>query len=437
MDNLLLYLLKSQLSLVLLFSLYMLLLRKHTYFRFNRLFLLLSLFASALIPLINFSFINTATLYYVQLPEIVVGAEQHAGETIVTLTTTNLLLLIYAIISFVILLKMIWDFVSIIRLLLNVSTKKVLNKEGIYYRLNSLQNFSFFNWIFIRVTDENKNSIIEHEKAHSRLYHSLDIVIIKLYQSLFWFNPLSFIIERELRLQHEYEVDQWVLRKHKNVLDYQQILLNQVFQTEFNLFTNNFNQSFLKNRFTMMTKRENKKRKPLLLALIASAMIIPFIFSCSMESKRDTEIIQQAEEPTEPEKPTEKIIEKQSPVIDTNYQDKTFTIVEKMPSFSGGEQALYQYIAKNINYPEAAKKAGIEGRCFVSFVIEKDGSVSEVEIIRSTSYGLKQKEKVEAAKLCDTEALRVIKNMPSWEPGEENGKKVRVAYRMPINFKLK
>ena len=104
--------------------------------------------------------------------------------------------------------------------------------------------------------------------------------------------------------------------------------------------------------------------------------------------------------------------------------DTVFQIVDEMPKFSGGEQAMMEFVASNIKYPEAAKDKNIEGRVFVSFVVEKDGSVSNVKVMRGIGGG------------CHDEAVRVIKSMPNWKPGIKDGKPVRVSYMMPINFKL-
>lgn len=101
-----------------------------------------------------------------------------------------------------------------------------------------------------------------------------------------------------------------------------------------------------------------------------------------------------------------------------------YQIVEEMPQYPGGEQALLKYVSDNITYPQEAKDKEIQGRVFVSFVIEKDGSVNEVKVLRSIGGG------------CDEEAVRVIKGMPKWKPGKQEGKPVRVSYMMPINFKL-
>ena len=104
--------------------------------------------------------------------------------------------------------------------------------------------------------------------------------------------------------------------------------------------------------------------------------------------------------------------------------DSIYQIVEQMPKFPGGESALMEYVSKNVAYPEEAKEKEIQGRVFIGFVVEKDGSVNEVKVMRGIGGG------------CDEEAVRVIKGMPKWKPGIQKGKPVRVSYMMPINFKL-
>ena len=110
--------------------------------------------------------------------------------------------------------------------------------------------------------------------------------------------------------------------------------------------------------------------------------------------------------------------------VATSKEDTVYQIVEKMPQYTGGESALMKYVSENIKYPEKAKEDGIQGRVFISFVIEKDGSVSNVKVVRGIGGG------------CDEEAARVIAGMPKWQPGMQKGKPVRVNYMMPVFFKL-
>lgn len=101
-----------------------------------------------------------------------------------------------------------------------------------------------------------------------------------------------------------------------------------------------------------------------------------------------------------------------------------FTVVESMPSFPGGESARIEFLRENIKYPQMARESGIQGTVYVTFVVEPDGSVTDVRVLRGIGGG------------CDEEAVRVIKEMPKWNPGMQRGKPVRVQFNMPIKFTL-
>lgn len=115
------------------------------------------------------------------------------------------------------------------------------------------------------------------------------------------------------------------------------------------------------------------------------------------------------------------IVQKEEVVEETQI----FTIVESMPEFPGGERALLEYVTKNIKYPQIAKDNGISGRVFVTFVIDQNGSVADVRILRGIGGG------------CDEEAVRVVKTLPKWSPGKQRGKPVKVQYNLPVNFVLR
>ncbi|MES2288078.1 MAG: energy transducer TonB [Bacteroidota bacterium] len=111
----------------------------------------------------------------------------------------------------------------------------------------------------------------------------------------------------------------------------------------------------------------------------------------------------------------------------SNNVDGPFTIVEEMPSFKGGDTEMVKFIQKNVKYPQAEKEAGITGTCFVTFIVEKNGKLGEIKILRGVSGGPG----------LDKEALRVVKKMPKWKPGRQNGKKVRVQYNLPIKYTIR
>lgn len=109
---------------------------------------------------------------------------------------------------------------------------------------------------------------------------------------------------------------------------------------------------------------------------------------------------------------------------ENSKEDPIFTVVEDMPSFPGGEQALMQYLAKNIKYPVIAQENGIEGRVIVAYIVGADGKITSPEIVRGVDPAL------------DKEALRIVENMPVWKPGKQRGKAVAVRYVLPITFRL-
>jgi len=109
---------------------------------------------------------------------------------------------------------------------------------------------------------------------------------------------------------------------------------------------------------------------------------------------------------------------------ESDPENDIYMIVEQMPEFLGGYEAMMQYVADHVNYPEVAKKAGCQGRVYVGFIVEPDGSLSEFKVLRGIGYG------------CDEEAMRVAQSMPKWNPGTQRGKAVRVSYLIPVIFQL-
>lgn len=419
MSNFLVYALESSLSLFLLYGLYYLVLRKHSNFLFNRIFLLVSLITSFVTPLMEFNIANSISKYQIQLEPIIINGGVDQATAAHSFNFYTFLIGIYILICSLFLIKFAWEIISVLKIK-KESTPSFTPYFNHPILMTEHQNFSFFNWIFIRKEDQNHHAIYEHEKCHSQMMHSYDIIFIKLMQVFLWFNPLLFLLERELRLQHEYAVDDALLKRSKNVIEYQQLLLDQVFNVKFSLITNSFNQTFLKNRFTMMTKKENKKWSRLfLIAILSMAIISPAFISCTMESAQDQPAeVEQAPPKAAPETSNESSNEEE------NSGEQVFMVVEEMPVFPGGEKAMYAYIGNNLEYPEQSKKDGVQGTVYVEFVVEKDGSISDVKTIRSVSDEL------------DQAAMDVIKSFPNFTPGKMRGKNVRVAYRLPISYKL-
>ncbi|MBN3034255.1 MAG: energy transducer TonB [Bacteroidales bacterium] len=138
-----------------------------------------------------------------------------------------------------------------------------------------------------------------------------------------------------------------------------------------------------------------------------------------VEIEDDIEINVEADQETE--------IQEYIPVEEPEEEEEEapiFTVVEAMPEFPGGEEARIRFLSDNIKYPQMARESGIQGRVFLTFVVERDGSVTDVKVLRGIGGG------------CDEEAIRVVQSMPRWIPGKQRGKPVRVQFNMPILFKL-
>lgn len=141
----------------------------------------------------------------------------------------------------------------------------------------------------------------------------------------------------------------------------------------------------------------------------------------SVQKQATEERLVTSPDPTAPPPPPKKIEIVEDPQDEKN---PIFTVVEEMPEYPGGKNAMYEFMGENIKYPEKAKKEGISGTVFITFVVEKDGRVNDVKLLRGVDASL------------DKEAMRVIKMMPNWKPGKQRGKVVRVQYNLPVKFTL-
>jgi TonB family protein len=415
------YFIQSGASMIILYGFYWLLLRKETCFSCNRAFLLFALLFSAMIPFSSHLFSNNiiTSQYYAMLEPIIISPD----ITVSSATGFN-------IISVLIWIYLSGAIINIVRIIIQVSRmlflaqKCGIHRQGgmnVVYTDKSVANFSFFNIVFLSKSigsKENAKRIITHEKAHIRQKHFIDLIIIELMTTIFWFNPVIWFYRRSLVAVHEYLADEYVLSQGVEKISYQKLLVTQSFGLPVFALANNFNQSLIKRRFIMMSKTKTKVKTLFRLLLVLPVIfIIIFMVSCSNDTETSSAVSSEAPPPPPP--PSDNLQK-----LDTIPKDEVFVLVEDMPEFPGGDEARNNYLTKNIKYPEVARKEGIEGRVFITFVVEKDGSIADVKVLRGIGGG------------CDEEAVRVIENMPVWIPGKQRGKNVRVQFNMPIVFKL-
>lgn len=173
-----------------------------------------------------------------------------------------------------------------------------------------------------------------------------------------------------------------------------------------------------------------KSDRSRLLKLLALLPIVGIALAVNAEKVVDVRYDEPQKQNTK--KNVKGVAEKKADVSETNtavgtfepVQGDVFDVVEEMPQYPGGPQALFKFLGENVQYPVEAEKAGIQGRVIATFVVEKDGSISQPTIVKSVDP------------LLDAEAIRVISAMPNWIPGKQNGKVVRVKYTVPLSFNL-
>ena len=254
--------------------------------------------------------------------------------------------------------------------------------------------------------------ILAHESEHVSRNHSLDIVCMRWVCCVMWFNPFAWMMLHELRAVHEYQADAAVADGDNK--DYLRLLYRQTLGTGYGHITNNFQSINIKKRIVMMnTKKSRFGAWKALAALPVAALLVMVGCKPAESTNSDTAAVAlQQEEPVYDMGPTQQA------------DGEVANVVEVDPEFPGGMEAFYKYLAENIHYPEQAKKEQLQGRVFVTFVVEKDGSISDAKVLRGIGGG------------CDEEALRVVNAMPKWTPGKMRGEVVRVNYNLPITFRL-
>ena len=276
-------------------------------------------------------------------------------------------------------------------------------------------------------SDDEKDLMLRHERIHVKQKHSWDLMLMNVICAIQFFNPFVWLLKREMRLNHEFLADRGALENSNDSEKYFSLLLQKNIINQL-AFTHSFHYSPIKHRIIMQNSKPAKALNQVrYLALIPVALALTFLFACQTDPKLlleepsaeanidlvDEDIISIVEEEALPAQLNK--IEEDNPV---------FTIVETPPQFPGGEEARMNFLRDNIRYPAAARKENIQGTVFASFVIEKDGSLTDVKILRGIGGG------------CDEEVIRVVKLMPNWIPGEQRGRKVRTQFALPVNFSL-
>ena len=350
-----------------------------------------------------------------------------------TLSITDIISYIYIIGVVFFLMKFVYNIFKIYKIKAGKKIETIDNVNFIYTNESHVP-FSFFNNVFIgtstsSVTDNevpepvegNANIlIIKHEMSHVKNHHSVDVILMEIMIAFQWFNPFIRMINNELKSNHEFIADSEAIKNEDEKSNYMMLLLQQCTADDFSTIANNFSFLLTKKRISMITKNQKVKGSVIkvLLTLPVFALLILLNTQCDNTKPND-----EKQQTTVTE--TETILEQ--PVYDkeaATLQDSIYRVTEVMPQYPGGPNEMMKYIQENIKYPQSAKDNKIEGRVFVSFVVEKDGSITNAAVMRGID------------KECDAEALRVVASMPKWTPGQQDGKNVRTQFTIPIYYKF-
>ena len=408
----LMYLIKANVVLVVLFGFYQLISAGDTFFKWRRLSLLTVYMLSLLLPTIDPSVLvnETAPLGNIlprvayNLPEVMVKPTRDAFDW------QRLAVWLYAVVALALLLRVLWQVVVVCRLAQR-SERATLHGTAVCLLTGDYSPFSFFRWIFVNPVNKTPSQvkqILTHEQTHVAQWHSVDALLSQLFVAAFWFNPVAWLMRLQVRNNLEYLADRSVISGGTDKKAYQYHLLAVAYRTNVATITNNFNVLPLKKRIKMMNKQTSNplaRFKYLLFVPLAVALLA--MNSTAMRANVQKKVVKST-----------KVTKK------TGTTDKVYEVCEQMPIFPGGDAAMMKYLSENVKYPALAIKAQEQGRVVVSFTVEKDGAISDVKVARSVTPSL------------DAEAVRVVKAMPKWTPGKQDGQLVRVRYNVPVSFKL-
>ena len=413
------YIIKSAMALALLYTCIIPLLEKETFHRLNRILILGCLIMSFAIPLVHFTGGTNPTVdmvrQAVQLPEVLINGD--AKEQSVW-SWADIMTCIYIIGVVAIFTMTVVQTASLILRLRKC--EHITDNRGNTIVLTDCATspFCLFHYIVMSRDDyaNNRSFILTHEQEHIRMRHYIDLIILQFATIIQWFNPFVWLIGKNLKAIHEFEVDEAVLNKGINATQYQQFLVVKAVGNRLQPFANNLNKESLKRRIIMMNQKKSNRWMMLkALFIIPVATLAVSVFA----SNTGVSTVKREAVRTANALPTANMQTQQSAT-------KAYEVVEVMPKFKGGESAMMEFLMMNMKYPQAAVKAKQQGRAIVGFVVRKDGTVSDVHITKSAGHAV-----------LDEEAMRVVKSMPAWEPGKQKGKPVNVKYNVPITFRLK
>jgi len=375
--ELLFHLVKANMVFALLFGAYLIVLRGETFFLANRAWLMGSSIVALLIPFVQWG-TALSPLAGSVLPTGLAGTGTEVPRTGIPWET----MLLFGYATGVV--------IHLVRLAVDIRHAWIASGVP-----DPGEGFSFLGRVSIpdTLTGADREALVAHERAHVRHGHSVDVLLLRVVHAFNWFNPLWLLALCELRLVHEHTADAIACDHHSH---YDHLLLAQALGVPSLALTNSFRSSNLKTRLTMLHRKPSS-----LLAGSKYLLALPLLFVALAIA---APLHSASPRPTE--------------------QSDGVAQAEQMPEFPGGSEAMLRYITNELKYPDAARKAGKEGKVFIGFVVDHEGSITKVAVKRGVDPTI------------NAEAVRVVSGMPKWKPGMNGGKPVDVEMVLPLVFKL-
>lgn len=483
--------------LTLFYGFYHLVLRKHTSFVFNRLYLLFSMVASVFIPWLRIPMPTSGKGNQVlmqttsSLQEVVIYAESIPPAFNPLLTA---LVGVYLLGFLVFAVRLATQIIKIRFFLQHKDTRlRPFQDAWLVDNLGKMPTFSFLDYIFHdlkkKESPKERQQILRHELAHIRQGHTYDVLLVEVFRVCFWFVPVIHLYASSLEEVHEYLADEAALEQG-DASDYIRLLAQSTLDNLKIGFFRQFSKSTTIKRIRMIEAKHHPKFKWSMLGIVPLTLLLVLAFSCE-KAEDYSELETLANEAELPLKDGNlegmsisisnameqgnDYVRKSDNLIEARIGDRIYVIhgfktkqdyqsgldfieylkknsgqairnanqnaslgngsandseifdtfaLEVQPEPDGGMAGFYSYINQNLKYPESAKAMGLEGKVFLLFVIDTDGAISDVEIIKGVSPDI------------DREALRVVQNAPNWKPGMQKGQAVKVRMRLPITFKI-
>jgi TonB family protein len=377
------------------FGLFLLFSRGKRHLHFNRFYLILTPIISAILPFISIRNASSSVTWVSELPTVnllrsrsLIGSEMISFETV-----------IYSVGALLFLSILIFQIYSIIKPK-KATYLKSFNGASVYLLNSDEATHSFFKRIYLSPENlDNEKIILIHEHEHCRGYHSIDLLIIAVFKSLFWFNPIIYAWGKLVKENHEFIADQKVMSENISAWNYGRLLLDDNFRSTAPHLTNTFNtKSMLLKRIENLNLKNQYPMKNLLVIPVLAGLAL---FSMSMTDENT--VAKSTASST--------IVKGEDPEVKAEYP--------------GGMDAMFAFLGKEAKYPKSLEKEGPEGKVFVEFTITKSGKVTDVNLKKASGYDA-----------MDDEAIRMVEAMPNWKPAQKDGLAIKSKMTLPIVFKI-